>query len=117
MVHGVTRMGMRGIPPAVKQEEVKNRKKKLEVRGTVKDFMLIGDKGFPKLVASSVYDTNPIHFLCMVCQQLKWIVKEKPVFNVDTGRVDSLRFLRMNTINDYNNTMGHVYISDQLRNT
>ena len=27
MVHGVTRKATRGIPPAVKQEEVKNRKK------------------------------------------------------------------------------------------
>ena len=66
------------------------------------------DKGYPNLVASSVYDTKPVHFLSMVCQQLKWIVKEKPVFNVETGIVESLRFLRMNTINDYNNNMDHV---------
>ena len=30
-VHGVTRKGMRGIPLCVKQEEVKNRKKQLQV--------------------------------------------------------------------------------------
>ena len=53
---------------------------------------------------------------CMVFQKLKWIVKEKPVFNLDTGRVESLRFLIMNTINGYNNTMVHVDISDQIRN-
>ena len=29
------------------------------------------------------------------------------------GRVESLRFLIIYTINDYNNTMGHVDISDQ----
>ena len=27
MVHGVMRKGMRGIPPSVKQEEMKNKKK------------------------------------------------------------------------------------------
>ena len=40
MVHGVIRKGMRGIPPAAKQEEAKNRKKQLEVQGTVKAAVL-----------------------------------------------------------------------------
>ena len=68
--------------------------KQLEVQGTVKAAMLRGDKDWPSLVASSVYDTKPVHFLIMVGQQLKWIVKEKPIFNVDTGRVESKRFLK-----------------------
>ena len=92
MVHGVTRKGMRGIPTSVKQEGVKNGKQQLEVWGTVKAAMLRGDKDWPSLVASSVYDTKPVHFLIMVGQQLKWIVKEKPVFNVEMGRVESMRF-------------------------
>ena len=82
----------------------------------MKAAVLRGDKCCPNLVASSVYDTKPVNFLSMVCQQLKWIVKEKPAFNVDTGRVEYLRFLIMNTINGYNNTMVHVDISDQIRN-
>ena len=117
MVHGLTRKGMRWIKPAVKKEEVKNREKKLEVRGTMKDAVLRVDKVCPNLVESSVYDNKPVHLLSMLFQQLKWIVKDKPLFNVDTSRVESLRFLRMNTINDYNNNMGHVDISDQLQNT
>lgn len=52
----------------------------------------------------------------MVYRQPKWIVKEKHVFNVDMGRVESLICLRMDTIDHYNNTMGRVDISDQLRN-
>ena len=82
----------------------------------MKAALLRGNKGCPNLVSYSVYDTKPVHFLSMVCQQLKWIVKEKPVFNVETGRVESLRFLIMNKINDYNNNMGHVDISYQLQN-
>ena len=53
------------------------------------------DKGSPNLVTSSVYDTKRFHFLSMVCQQLKWIVKEKLEFNVDTGIVESLRILEL----------------------
>ena len=80
----------------------------------MKASVLRGDKFCPNLVASSVYDTKPVNFLSMVCQQLKWIVKEKPAFNVDTGRLESLRFLIMDTIHYYNNTMGHIDISDKL---
>ena len=53
----------------------------------------------------------------MVCDTLKWVVMNKPCFNVETGMVETLRFLRMNTIHEYNNTMGGVDLADQLRGT
>ena len=40
LCHGVTRKGNRGIPLSVKQEEVKDRQKQLEVKGTVKAAVL-----------------------------------------------------------------------------
>ena len=115
LCHGVTRKGARGIPPSVVQEEVKDRKKQIDVRGTVKAALLEGDPNCVGLVASSVYDTKPVHYLSMVCEELKWLEVEKQVYNVDTGKVESLRFLRMNTIDNYNKTMGNVDIADQLR--
>ena len=54
MVSGVARKGMRGITAVVKQEEVKNRKKQIQVRGTVKAAVLQGDKECPDLVTSSI---------------------------------------------------------------
>ena len=51
----------------------------------------------------------------MVCDTLKWFVMEKPCFNVDTGMVETLIFLRMKLIHEYNNTMGGVDPADQLR--
>ena len=77
--HGVTRKGMRGIPKAVFQYEVINRKDKIKVRGTVKAAVFKGDPKCPALVATSVYDTNPLHFLSMTCKSLMWKVKEKLV--------------------------------------
>ena len=115
LCHGVTRRWGRGIPACVLQEEVKNRKEQLKVRGTVKAAILVGDPGCPNLIASSVYDTKPVHYLSMISNSIKWVVKEKKVFNVDTNQVEKLEFLRLNQINDYNNGMGDVDLADQLR--
>ena len=67
MVHGVARKVMQGILAVVKQEEVKNRKKQIQVRGTVKVAVIQDDKECPDLKASSIYDTKPVHFLITVC--------------------------------------------------
>ena len=79
--------------------------------------MLQGDEQCPDLVASSIYDTRPVHFLSMACDKIKWIPKVKKVYNVDTGGVENLAFLQLNQIDDYNNTMGGMDIADQLRGT
>lgn len=73
------------------------------------------DPDCPSLVACSVYDTKPVHYLSMVSKELKWITKEKGVFNPESGEVEPMKFLRMNTIDNYNTTMGNVDVADQLR--
>ena len=42
-------------------------------------------------------------------------MKEKIVYNLDTGATEVLKFLRMNNIHNYNFTIGNVDIVDQLR--
>ena len=42
-------------------------------------------------------------------------INKKDVFNVDSGEVESLEFLRMNNIDKYNKEMGNVDLADQLR--
>jgi hypothetical protein len=116
LIAGVTRKGMRGLPKAVIQEEVKSRRDQLQVRGTVKAAVLEGDPDCASLVATSVYDTKPVHFLSMVCESICWVSKERQVFCVDTGKVELIRFLRLNINDSYNVDMGHVDVSDQLRN-
>ena len=56
-----------------------------------------------------------MHYLSMVCDELKWLEVQKPVYNVETGKVENLQFLCINTIDNYNKTMGNVDIADQLR--
>lgn len=66
LCHGVAPKGIRGIPECVKQLEVTKRSEQLCVRGTVKAALLLGDDRVQYLVASSVYDTKPVHYLSMV---------------------------------------------------
>ena len=115
LCHGVARKGGRGVPECVKQLEVTRRSEQLRVRGTVKAALLLGDDHVPCLVASSVYDTKPVHYLSMVSIRIEWIEVKKKAFNVDTNQWEEIKFLRMNFINNYNFTMGHVDVSDQLR--
>ena len=81
----------------------------------MKAAVLVGDPDCPNLVASSVYDSKPVHYLSMVSPSIEWIVKEKNVYNVDTDEIESMEFLRLNQINKYNMEMGGVDIADQLR--
>ena len=115
LVHGVTRKWGRGIPDCVLQEEVKNKVAQIKVRGTVKAAKLIGDPGCPNLIASSIYDSRPVHYLSMVSKSIKWVTLERQVYNVESGAVETMQFLRLNQIHAYNHGMGDVDLADQLR--
>ena len=114
---GTCRTWGRGIPTAVIQKEVKSKQGQLAVRGNVKAAVLQDDPECPDLVASSIYDSRPVHLLSMGCNEIKWVEKTKNVYNVDTGGVEVMRFLRLNQIDSYSNKMGEVDIADQLRGT
>ena len=51
----------------------------------------------------------------MVCTEVKWVSKLQQVYNVDIGMIKTMKFLQMNNIDHYNHSMGHVDLSDQLR--
>ena len=69
-LHGVTRKSGRGLPVCVLQEELQNRSQKDKVRGTVCAAELVGDIDCPSLIAVSVYDTKPVHFLTMATKEI-----------------------------------------------
>ena len=84
--------------------------------GTVKGAVLEVDSEIPDLVAMSYYDQKPVHFLSTICESIKWIQCEKPVYCVEPDQVETLKFLHLNINNDYNHDMGGVDIADQLGN-
>lgn len=116
MLSGVTHTSKRGLPKCVLQDKVKNDNDVISVCGTVKAAILEGDRGAQGLVAMSVYDQKPVHFLSMTCESIKWVLKKRPVWNPDRRAMVDVTYLRLNLIDDCNNKMNAVDISDQLRN-
>jgi hypothetical protein len=115
LINGVTQTGMRGLPQSILQAVQTTRKAVMAVRGTVKAAVLVGDPACPNLLATSVYDTKPVHFLSTVCENIKWMVKERLVFNVETMKMETMWFLRLEQNDFYNNSMGDVDVSNQLQ--
>ena len=99
------------------QEEKKNANEQKAVRGTTKAAILEGDPDCPSLVAFSVYDTKPVHFLSTACTGLNWIEKKKKAFDKEVSANVMMSFLRANINDDYNNSMNGVDVGDQLRGT
>jgi len=81
----------------------------------LKMTILIGDPDCPSLLAVSVYDTKPVHFLSSCAESIKWIEKKRKVFDKSTKRMKQMTFLRLNINDDYNYGMGGVDIADELR--
>jgi hypothetical protein len=52
----------------------------------------------------------------MICNSIKWIVKEKSIFLVETGKMETMWFLHLDYISNYNYGMGHVDVANQLQN-
>ena len=55
--------------------------------GTENSAALKVDSKPTKIIEASVYDTNPVHYISMVSEELEWVVKEEKYFNVDMGKV------------------------------
>ena len=115
LVAGVSRIKDRGIPKCVLQEPVK-KQQLATTRGTMKAAVLEGDSNCPELVAVSIYDNKPVHFLTMSCDSIAWVEKKRNVWNPIARKMDEVKYLRVNINNDYNYKMNNVDIADQLRN-
>eukprot|EP01043_Picozoa_sp_COSAG02_P009074 COSAG02_NODE_302_length_25234_cov_43.365307_14_plen_804_part_00 len=116
LTHGVARTWGRGIPDSVLQSEEKNLDKQDSVRGMVKAAILKDDPVAPDIVAASVYDTKPVHFVSSVVDKIEWLTKERKVYDKDSQEYKEIEYLRLNLIEWYNAGMGGVDIADQLRN-
>ena len=71
LCYGVTRSGIRGVPPYVQQTEVKNGQQQISVQGTVKTPVPGGGDDCPNLLASSMYNTKSVYYTNMVTVELK----------------------------------------------
>ena len=61
-----------------------------------------------------VYDTNPVHFLLVSCNVVKWIQKTHQLYDPESEMVWDAHFLRLKVNNSYNQNMKSVDLNDQL---
>jgi len=115
-IHGVVRKTGRGVPTCVLQEFQKNAKEADKVRGTIKAAVL-DDPECPAIVCMSYYDAKDVYFMSTSATEIKWVEKERRVYNKETQKVVSMKFLRPKIVDDYNNGMNKVDQADQLRST
>ena len=114
-LHGVTRKGKRGLPLCVIQDEVQSKVEQEKVRGTVLAAELVGDPTCPSLLAVSVYDTKPVHFLTMMAEKIFWEEKVRKVYDRTKGKMKNIKFHRLNVNDDYDFGMGGTDVADQIR--
>ena len=117
MIKGVSRTISRGVPTQILQQEVTTKERINYVKVTVNAYVLEGLSAldtFP-LVACSIYDTKPVHFFSVCCNNITWLEKTRRTWDKSTitMRLGSLLCLEIN--DSYNMNMNNVDISDQLR--
>ena len=115
MIHGADRTCLRGVPEVVLQQEQKNKTLQNAARGLVKVSVLKKDEGMTDLVACSLCDAKPVHFLSSCVEEVAWMTKSRKVWDKNNHANKNIDFLRLNVADECNFGMGGVDIADQLR--
>ena len=115
MMHGVTRASGRGLPEFIVQKEVNGVQEKQALTSTAKSAVLTGDDACPNLIAFSVYNSKPVHFLSTASTEIKWITKDRKIFDYSVDDCVPMKFLRTNIQEMYNYGMNKIDLGDQYR--
>ena len=107
LVHGVAHTNGRGVPPLIIQKEEKNKDCAKKLRGMTIAAKLHDSDACPDLFA--------VHILLTAAICVEWIVKEKEVWSKGMQKKALMKYLWLNVIDDYNNNMNSMDITDQLR--
>ena len=105
----------RGVPEEIGQKKV-TEAEALKIRNGTKAAVLRGALGCPDLICCSVYDQGPVHILSTVSKTIEWDQKSRKVWFLVLGSKVTMKYLRLNLIDIYNNHMNSVNLADQLRN-
>ena len=81
------RKGIIFTPTYITQEEFRSKKARVDTMWTSKVEVMEGGIKFSNLIESSVYNTNPFHYISMVSKELKWVINNRDRFNVHTCNV------------------------------
>ena len=93
LVSGITRNNGHGIPCCVLQQPCEKKADVTTMRGLVKAAVLEGDNDCPELVSMSLYDNEPVHFISMACDSVKWVERKRSVWNQVERKMVDVKFL------------------------
>ena len=116
LAHGVVRSSGRGFCEEVIQREGKNQKRAKALRGMTMAARLVSCPGCPDLLSVSIYDTKPVNIISTLEDDIHWVEKKRKVWSEVHKDIKIIGFPWLNAIDDYNNGMNLVDMSDQLRN-
>ena len=83
--------------------------------GTLKFSILDNDALCKDFVTFLIYDSKPFYFFSSCCPDIEWMQKDQEVWHPGLEKKIKVSFYRLNMIENYNNNMNNVNISDQLR--
>ena len=99
-LHGITHKSGRGLPSTIMQQELQNKADQEKVRGTILAAGLVDNSKCPSMIAVSVYDTKPVHFLYIKSDSIKGEDKSRAVYDISIVQMSTMELLRLN-VNDY----------------
>ena len=117
MIKGVSRNISRGVPMKILHQEVTKKYMINSVKETVKVCVFKGVRALAtcELAACSVYDTKPVHFFSIFCDNITWLNKTRRTWYKSTSTMILGHFVCLEINYLYKMNMDNIDISDQLR--
>jgi len=101
------------LPTSAKSTN-KNPNEAALVHGTIQAAVLKGDPKCPDICVLSFYDSKDLYLMSMACTTMKWVEKERQVFDQTQQKMIMMKFWRQQMIDNYNNFMNKVDQADQI---
>ena len=98
MLHGVDRTHGQGMPEEIIQQEVNSQRKQDEIRREVKVVVMKGDTTFTYVLACSICDTNPVHIISTVVNNVKSTTTKKKFYSKIEKKNMDITFHCLNVI-------------------
>ena len=113
MMHGVTRASDRALQKFVIQEEVTAVREGGKLTGTTKAVILVGNDECPGMITFSVNNSKPVHFLSTAETEIKWITKDRKVYDYSIEDCMPVKYLCTNMQEMYDYGMNKIDLGDQ----
>ena len=114
MVQGMCQTDNRGLPKCVVNLVKTQDLDAAKVHGTIQAAVLKDNPLCEILVAASVYDTKPVNFLSMMCDDIKRLQKTRKIYNKVAKKMVPVTFHCLNINQNYNYHMKETDVADQL---